>query len=155
MSIEKELSAICEPVLSDAGYELVLCELAGSARNRIARFYIDKEGGVGIDDCTEASRLIDPVIEQSELFGGMYVLEVSSPGLERPLVKPQDYSRFAGRKAKLKTYRPVDKRRKFSGTIIGIRDGKIIELELDEGVTVEVPFEDVAKSNLVFEWKNK
>lgn len=154
MSLEKELSAVCEPILKNAGYELVLCELAGSARNRIVRFYIDKETGVGIDECTEASRLIDPVIEQSELLNGAYVLEVSSPGLERPLVKPEDYNRFAGRKAKLKTYRPVDNRRKFIGTIIGIREGKTIELELDEGVTVEVPYEDVAKSNLVFEWKN-
>ena len=95
MEIESALVRLCEPVLSEAGYELVRVEVVGVAGRRTARFFIDTLGGVTLEDCTAVSRMIDPVISRNRIFDGPYVLEISSPGLERPLVKLSDYQRFS------------------------------------------------------------
>ncbi|MBN2289371.1 MAG: ribosome maturation factor RimP [Candidatus Glassbacteria bacterium] len=153
MNPEQTLFRLCEPVLSGEGYELVLVEVAGAAGRRTARFFIDKPGGVTLEDCSRASRLVDPLIDENQVFsGGPYVLEVSSPGLERPLVKPSDYERFAGRKVRVKLHRPLDGRKKFTGTLQGMSNGKNIVVEVENNQLAEIPLETVSRANLVHEW---
>lgn len=153
MEIAERLTGICEPLLARAGYELVMVEVAGLPRKRTVRIFIDREGGVTIDDCAHASRLLEPVIEAEGLFDGSWVIEVSSPGLERPLIKPSDYERFSGRKVKIKLKRPLDTRKNFTGVLCGLADGERVMVRIDGGEVCEIPVEFVAKANLVFEWK--
>jgi ribosome maturation factor RimP len=152
MDIESALVRLCEPVLSEAGYELVWVEVVGVAGRRTARFFIDTLGGVNLKDCAAVSRLIDPVISRNRIFEGPYVLEVSSPGLERPLVKLSDYQRFAGRKTRLKLRSPMQGRKRYTGLIQGTKDESVI-VEIENGELVELPLEAISRANLVFEWK--
>jgi len=152
MDTESILFGLCEQMLSEAGYELVRVEVVGVAGRRTARFFIDKPGGVDLGDCAAVSRLLDPAITENGVFEGSYVLEVSSPGLERPLVKPQDYERFSGRKARLKLRRPLEGRKKYTGLLRGTRNESVL-LELDGGEMAEIPLETISRANLEFEWK--
>ncbi len=153
MDSESTLFRLCEPVLTDAGYELVRVEVIGVAGRKTARFFIDKPGGVNLGDCAEVSRMIDPVISENRFFVGPYMLEVSSPGLERPLVKPADYEKFSGRKARLKLRMPVNGRKKYTGLLQGTLNGKSVVIEIENGQLAEIPLEAVSRANLVFEWK--
>ena len=115
-----------------------------------AAIYIDKDGGITVEDCAGVSRMLDPLIEESGIFKSAYVLEVSSPGLDRPLYKPGDYEKFAGSKARVMLKRPLDgKRRNFSGTLRGLDDGICVLLETDDGESFSLPLEDVHRANLV------
>jgi ribosome maturation factor RimP len=153
MDLEARLFELCEAGLVEAGYELVLVEVVGLPRRQTVRIFIDREGGVSVEDCARASRLIDPLIEHGGVFDHAYVLEVSSPGLDRPLVKAGDYERFAGRKAKLKLRMPLAERKNFTGILRGLREGSLVELELDGGKMQEIPLDAVFHANLVYEWK--
>ena len=152
MEIESALVRLCEPVLSEAGYELVRVEVVGVAGRRTARFFIDTLGGVTLEDCTAVSRMIDPVISRNRVFDGPYVLEISSPGLERPLVKLSDYQRFAGRKARLKLRSPMQGRKRYTGRIQGTKHESVI-IEIETGELANIPMEAISRANLVFEWK--
>ncbi len=153
MDLEEHLFSLCEPVLNDSGYELVMIQVSGTGSRRKAVLFIDKQGGVSVGDCAAASRRIDPLIEQSEVFRNPYVLEVSSPGLNRPLSKPKDYERFAGRKARILLRQPIGKRRKFTGILRGLESQTDVVIELDGGIQEKFPLENVQRANLVYEWK--
>lgn len=153
MDIEADLFSLCEPVLNDSGYELVMIQVSGTGTRRKAVFFIDKQGGVSVEDCAAASRRIDPLIEQSEVFRNSYVLEVSSPGLDRPLFMPKDYERFAGCKARIMLRQPIGKRRRFTGILQGLENQTDVVIELDGGVQEKFPLESVQRANLVYEWK--
>jgi len=153
MDLEADLFSLCEPVLNDSGYELVMIQVSGTGTRRKAVFFIDKQGGVSVEDCAAASRRIDPLIEQSEVFRDSYVLEVSSPGLDRPLFMPKDYERFAGCKARILLRQPIGKRRRFTGTLRGLENQTDVVIELDSGVQEKFPLESVQRANLVYEWK--
>jgi ribosome maturation factor RimP len=122
-----DLQAIIAPTLVGMGYELVALERIGRG---LLRLYIDKPGGVGIDDCVKVSNQL------THLFAVENVdydrLEVSSPGIDRPLVKEADFIRFAGERAQVKPRLPVDGRRKFVGQLIGVADGAV-QLETETG----------------------
>ena len=153
MDIEESLFQLLEPVLREYGYELVLVEMTGLPSRRNIRVFVDREGGINVEDCARASRIIDPLIESRSVFPGSYVLEVSSPGLDRPLFKETDYERFAGRKVRIRLRQPIENRRNFTGILKGLKDKKLILVELEEGIQVELPLEQIQKANLVFEWK--
>ena len=153
MDLEAHLFSLCEPVLNDTGYELVKIQISGTGPRRKAVFFIDKQGGISVEDCAAASRLIDPLIEQNDLFKSSYVLEISSPGLDRPLFKQGDYERFAGRKARILLRQPIGKRRKFTGILRGLENQSVVVLELDNGVEQRLPLENIKRANLVYEWK--
>lgn len=154
MELDRQLFELCAPALERSGYELVWVQVtgAGGTRRRVA-VYIDKDGGVDVEDCAAASRLVDPLIDESGLFKNAFVLEVSSPGLDRPLYKRADYERFAGRKARVMLKLPLEggRQRNFTGTLRGL-DGESILLEVDGGEFC-LPLENVHRANLVFEWK--
>jgi ribosome maturation factor RimP len=153
MDLEESMFQFLEPVLREYGYELVLVEMTGLPSRRNIRVFVDREGGINVEDCARASRIIDPLIESRSVFPGSYVLEVSSPGLDRPLFKETDYERFAGRKVRIRLRQPIENRRNFTGILKGLKDKKLILVELEEGIQVELPLEQIQKANLVFEWK--
>ena len=106
-----------------------------------------------MDDCSRASRLLEPAIDAAGVFDGAWVLEVSSPGLERPLCKPGDYERFIGRKAKIKLKQTYENRKSFTCVLHGLAGGDKARVEVDSGEVLEIPLALVARANLVFEWK--
>lgn len=135
-----------EPELADLGYELVEAEYGRHGSNNVLRLFIDKEGGITIDDCAEVSRALEPLLDVGDYVVGRYTLEVSSPGIERPLRKPSDFERFQGEPVKVQTLTPVQGRKRFKGTLIGYRDGLI--LFSDNGSEYAIHIENVKKARL-------
>ncbi len=142
-----DLRAIVEAGVRAAGFELVHVELGGRGRLGLLRVYIDSPGGVGVDDCATVSRQLSAVLDVEDLLPGQYVLEVSSPGLDRPLVRVEDFERFAGRTVKLRTLRPLEGRRNFTGRIAGTAGDHVL-LDVDHG-RIDLPFELIDQARLV------
>ncbi len=147
----KQLEPLIAPVITGQGYELVDVEFKTEMGGWILRVFIDKEGGVSLDDCATVSRELSAVLDVEDAIPQHYSLEVSSPGLDRPLKKEADFARFVGKKAKIRTRHPVgESRRNFSGTLVAVEGGKV---KIDVGDQVcEVPVDDVEKANLVYEF---
>jgi ribosome maturation factor RimP len=139
--------------------ELVDLEYKHEGRDWFLRVFIDKEGGLTLDNCAEASREIGAVLEVEDLVRTAYRLEVSSPGIDRPLKKDKDFERFVGRLVKLKTHESLDPdqrgnaRKTFVGTLLGITNGVVrVEQTDKKGGVVEFPLEEIAKANLEYEF---
>jgi ribosome maturation factor RimP len=150
--LEARLAGVVEPLLVREGYELVLVEVLGAGPSTIVRLYIDKPGGVTLDDCASVSEAVSAQFDVEDPIEANYSLEVSSPGLDRPLRKTSDYQRFLGRKAKLKTFGPIDvvaNRKVFLGKLVGA-DAEAASIDVD-GTVFRVPFEKIAKAHLVWE----
>jgi len=150
------VTAIAQPILESLRIELVDIEYRRSGKELILCLFIDKEGGVTIDDCADVSRELSAIIDIEDFIPGNYSLEVSSPGLDRPLKKNSDYEKFAGRLVKIKTYEPFqdesgNRRKTFLGHLVGLKDGLVV-VKLTEGQTASIPLERVAKANLEFEF---
>jgi len=122
---------IAERVASSSGLEVVDLELRGSGKARRLRIFIDKAGGVTHEDCANLSREVSTILDVEDAVpGGSYVLEVSSPGLDRRLLKPADFERFQGSLIKFSTYEPVQGNRHFEGRLVSFAEGQItVELE--------------------------
>jgi len=135
-----------EDLLVQDGVELVHVEYSRGHRPSMLRVLIDKEGGVTVDDCQRISELISPVLDASSLLKSRYVLEVSSPGFDRPLTKKEDFVRFAGQPIKVKTHAAIGGNHVFRGTLRG-SDGSVLLLDVD-GSQVEIPVSDIAKARL-------
>ena len=149
---EKAVAAIEEyalPVLESLGIELVEIQFRCEGYGWVLRLYIDREGGVTIDDCAAVSREISTWLDVEELIEQAYHLEVSSPGLERPLKKISDFKRFAGRKARVKIREPLNEQKVFIGTIVEVDDdeGKIVLMADDK--PVGLLFDNIAKARLI------
>lgn len=147
----KQLSALIEPVVAARGYELVDVEWTRQGPGWVVRVYIDLPGaGVTLEDCARVSRELSPTLDVSDLIHIPYTLEVSSPGLDRPLKKEADFRRFVGKKAKIRTRHAVgESRRNFSGVLLGVEAGKV---RIDVGdATYDVPLGDVERAHLVVE----
>lgn len=143
------LIEMLEPTVRTMGYELVELELAGSAGNRVVRLFIDTPTGVTLDDCEAVSHAVEEVLDAEDPIPGEYSLEISSPGVDRPLRKSEDYQRFAGETVKIKTFGPINGQRSFTGTLIGLEEGQVI-VKTPEGRSA-IPREQVAKAHLVAE----
>jgi ribosome maturation factor RimP len=154
-----KVQRLIAPVLQDMAVELVDLEFKREGRDWFLRLFIDKEGGVTLDDCADVSREIDALLEVEEVVDTAYRLEVSSPGLDRPLKKPEDYERFKGRLVKVKTFEKLDpddrghSRKTFEGELLGLEAGLVRIRQLDKkGGVVEIPLEGIAKANLEFDF---
>lgn len=139
---------IAEPIVRESGIELVLVELGRAGGTIAVKITIDRPNGVTIEDCALFSRRLGAALEVDDPFPGAYELEVSSPGLDRRLVKESDYTRFAGSEAKVSLKSPLDGRRNFDGVLRGIEDGEVL-LQLENGQIARLPFKDVDKARLV------
>jgi len=143
------VSALAETLCDAEGMELVYVEFLREPTGRILRIYIDKPGGLSLNDCAFVSRQLGDILDVELEDLGAYSLEVSSPGLERPLWKVRDYDRFKGRIVKIKTKVPVESQKNFKGTLLGVTD-EIVTLQV-EGTerNVAIPFKDIARARLV------
>jgi ribosome maturation factor RimP len=151
-SIASKIEEIAKRVAESEGLEIVEVEVKGGGAHRFVRISIDKPEGVSHGDCEVVSQQVGTILDVEDVVpGGRYTLEVSSPGVERKLLKPQDYQRFQGKKAKVTLREPLDGRRNWEGTLAGIEEG-LIRLDLERGDPVRFTFEQVQKANLKFEW---
>lgn len=141
---------ISAPVVEEMGLELVDVEYLKEGGRRILRVYIDKPGGVGHDDCEAVSKRLDALLDEKDPIPQSYYLEVSSPGIERPLKKLRDFQRFAGHMIRVTTFAPLEGRKKFTGRLAGVEEGALI-LE-DNGNPVSIPLDQVASARLHVEF---
>ncbi len=146
-----KIAAMIEPSLDALGYELVGVEYVAQGKHSLLRIYIDASEGVDVNDCQKASHQISGVLDVEEPLSGHYTLEVSSPGLERPLFTAQHYERFAGERAEVKMHTPVDGQRKFVGQLAGVEDNKLL-LNLENEQSVSLSLADIDKAKLKPEW---
>lgn len=142
-----KLTALADEVASALGMEVVLVEVKGAGGRSVVRTFIDKPGGVTLDDCERFSKRLSVLLDVEDCIPFSYVLEVSSPGIDRPLAKIADFERFAGRVATIRTRDPVDGQRKFKGKIMGVGEGRIV-LEVAPGKKVEIELLGIEKANL-------
>lgn len=128
------------------GLDVVAVEVAGAENAPLVRVFIDREGGIGIDDLVGANGWIQPILDEVPELEGRYTLEVSSPGVDRPLRRLNDFTRFAGSKVRLTTFGPVGDRKHFHGTIEGV-DGEDVLIDID-GTEHRIPHSAVSKARL-------
>ncbi|MEE4295130.1 MAG: ribosome maturation factor RimP [Wenzhouxiangella sp.] len=147
MAVSDRLQTLLEPVIEDLGYELVGIEYQSNPKNRVVRVFIDQEpDGIGVEDCERVSREVSALMDVEEPVPGQYTLEVSSPGVERPLFTGQHFARFVGETAAVQLAVPVNNRRRFKGIIVAADDDQVI-LEVD-GQRIELGIADVARAHL-------
>ena len=143
----QDLTALFEPVVESMGYELVGVEFHGSEHHGVLRVYIDSANGITVDDCAAVSHQISALLDVEDPIAQAYDLEVSSPGINRPLFKRSDYERFSGEKAKIKLAVALDGRRNFSGVLQGVDDENCVVIDVDNEV-FKLPLQNIAKANL-------
>jgi len=144
-----KIVALINPVIEDMGYELLGAEYVASGKHSILRLFIDSENGIGVDDCEAVSRQVSAIMDVEDPIIGQYSLEVSSPGIERPLFTLAHYQRFLGHDVSLRLFRTIEGRRKFTGSIGSISEvNETMELVTELGpVTIDLNLID--KANLV------
>ena len=135
-----------EPLCASEGLELVHVEFQRESSGRILRLYIDKPDGINLDDCASVSRQMGDLLDVNLEDIGPYSLEVTSPGPERPLAKQEDFDKFKGSRAKIKTSRPLNGQKNFTGVLKGI-SGKQVNLQIGEQ-TIAIPYQDILKARL-------
>jgi ribosome maturation factor RimP len=151
-AMASKIEEIAQRVAESEGLEIVEVEVKGGGGQRLVRIAIDKPAGVTHADCELVSHQVGTILDVEDVVpDGRYTLEVSSPGLERKLSKPQDFQRFQGKKAKISLRDPVEGRRSWEGTLAGFADG-CVALETEPGKTRTFPLQDIQKANLKFEW---
>jgi ribosome maturation factor RimP len=154
-SVADQARRLLEPVITREDFELVEVEWGREGSSWVLRLFVDRPGGVTIEHCQELSRTLEPILDVEDFIEPAYALEVSSPGLDRPLRKPADFERFAGQRAHVKTYGPIDTpagpRKNWSGTLKGFKDGAV-EIEVD-GAVYRVPHDRIAKAHLEYDFE--
>lgn len=147
-SVRENVEKVAREVVAAEGFELVEAKVNLRGRSRTLTFFIDEPGSsVSLDDCVRVSRSLEDAFDRENLVEGGYVLEVSSPGLDRVLRGEEDFRRFRGRRARLDTRNPIQDRRVFRG-ILGEVDGGALSLDLDSGETVRIPLDEISAARL-------
>jgi len=140
------IQSFAEPLLADMRIELVEIQFRREGHGWVLRLFIDKEGGITIDDCAKVSREISAYLEVEDLIVHAYHLEVSSPGLERPIRKKEDFVRYADRLARIKLREPMGEQKVLVGTLLGL-EGDTVILALEKE-TVRIDLENIVKARL-------
>jgi len=156
VDVAERITEIVTEIGAPLGIGLVDLEYKREGRDMVVRVFLEKEGGIMLDDCADVSRQLSDILDVEDFMPEHYTLEVSSPGICRPLKKVADYQRFAGQLVKVKTFDTIaddagNKRKTFLGKLIGIQDG-VISMDLTEGQHASIPLDKVAKANLEFEF---
>jgi ribosome maturation factor RimP len=151
-SIDQRLAAILTPVVEGMGFELVRVRLM-SGRHKTLQIMADRpEGGIGVDECGEISTAVSATLDVEDPIEDAYTLEVSSPGIDRPLTRLKDFEAWEGYEAKIETTELIDGRRRFRGTLQGVEDGEVlieVEAEGQGRVTIGLPFDWLADAKLM------
>ncbi len=151
--VEKAYKTL-EKFIESIGYEVISIEFLREQIGWVLRIYIDKEGGVGIDDCAKVSELISPILDVEDFIEVSYNLEVSSPGVNRPLRKEEHFRKVIGETIKVSTEEGIEEynmRKNYKGKLKGVNDAKI-EIEIDKKI-YKIPLSKIRKANLVFKFK--
>jgi ribosome maturation factor RimP len=146
----RRIEQVVEGVVQGLGYEFVEMEFRGAGKNALLRVFIDRPEGISHQDCQQVSEQLGTVLDVEDLIPFSYTLEVSSPGLDRKLFKPDDYTRFAGKLARIQTRLALHHQKVFRGRLRGVQDGKIL-LETAQGA-LEIPIDVVAEARLEVDW---
>jgi ribosome maturation factor RimP len=148
MDVIARVRRLIEPAIGDLGFEIVRVQLAGKNRPCM-QVMVERESGgaITVDDCAQISRAISTILDVEDPIKGTYTLEVSSPGIDRPLVRLGDFQRFRGFQAKIETTRPIDGRRRFKGRLLGV-EGDRVRMEVDGG-EVTLPHPEIQRAKLV------
>jgi ribosome maturation factor RimP len=147
-TLETRIAGIAEQFATSLQLEVVLVEIKGDGSRSIIRVYIDKPNGVTLDDCEQFSKRFSVLLDVEDLIPFSYTLEVSSPGLNRPLAKESDFLRFCGKDARVRTRRPIEGQKNFKGKIVGVNAGQV-ELEVLPGKQIGIALIDIEKANLI------
>ena len=151
--IANEVSDLAEPLLREFGLEMVDIEFQFERGRWILRVFMDREEGVTVDDCSNVSRELGHLVDAESIIDYPYVLEISSPGLNRPLRKENDFIRSIGKMVKLKMSTPINRRRNFTGRLANVTEG-MISLLVDDNNLVELPLKEIDKARLKYEFDN-
>jgi ribosome maturation factor RimP len=155
MGVERgRVRQLVEEVVEGQGYELVDMELKGGGKNSILRIFIDKPDGISHRDCELVSEQVGTVLDVEDLIPFAYTLEVSSPGLDRKLVKENDYMRFQGQRVRIQTRIPLNRQKVFKGRLRGFQNGNV-RLELPNGDPLEIPLDVIQEARLEFDWEDE
>jgi ribosome maturation factor RimP len=150
-AVASKIEVIAQRVVESEGMELVEVEVKGGGNQRFVRIAIDKPEGVSHADCELVSQQVGTILDVEDVVPGRYTLEVTSPGVERKLLKPKDYERFQGKKIKLTLREAIEGSRHWEGTLAGFQAG-LVALEVAPGRTLQFPYDQIQKANLKFEW---
>ena len=155
MGVEwEQVRKLIQKVVESQGYEFVDVELKGGGKNSVLRIFVDQPAGITHGDCELVSEQVGTVLDVEDLIPFAYTLEVSSPGLERKLVKESDYTRFDGKLARIQTRIPLNQQRVFRGRLQGFHDGKV-RLELRQGNFLDIPLDVIQEARLEFDWASE
>jgi ribosome maturation factor RimP len=147
MEYRQDLHDIIEPAVQSVGYELFACEYVSAGENSVLRVYIDQPEGIGLEDCERASHQVSAVLDVDDPIKGHYHLEVSSPGIDRALLRRANFDRYIDQKVKIKLIAPIEKQRFFMGILKSVQEvGITVGLEAQDLV---IPFSHLSKANLV------
>lgn len=146
-AMDRRLAAIVQPTIEGLGYELVRLRLMSGKRATLQIMAERPEGWIEVDDCARISRAVSAVLDVEDPIGGEYVLEVSSPGIDRPLTRLKDFERYEGYEVKVETAEMIDGRKRFKGVLAGVEDGEVL-VEIPEGV-IGLDFDLLADAKLV------
>ena len=148
MDLAQRIHALIEPTANDMGYDLVRIQLSGETRMLLQIMAERMNGtGMGIGDCSKLSRAISALLDVEDPIRGHFTLEVSSPGIDRPLVKLADFERFDGFEARIETARPIEDRRRFKGLLKGVVN-ETVSISTEDG-DVTIPFGDISRAKLI------
>lgn len=155
-AVEQKTRDVAGPIVAGEGMELIDVEYVRDHEGWILRLFIDKEGGVGLEDCQQASRAVETALDVEDFIPQEYSLEVSSPGLNRPLTKPEHFQKVEGQMIKLKTYGPLGEppRKNFTGKLIKVTDASVA-VEVEGAGRFDIAFKDIAKANLEFDFDSR
>lgn len=146
----RRIEAIIAPSIEAMGYEVVRVMLTGGRRPTLQIMAERADGsGMNVDDCAEISRTISAVLDVEDPISGQYTLEVSSPGIDRPLTRLKDFRRYAGFEARVDVAAPIDGRKRFSGRLLGVDDADRVLVETGPGVREALPFDGIARAKLI------
>jgi ribosome maturation factor RimP len=147
-----KLTHLLQPLVEALGYEFVGLDFGNDPKNPALVVYIDQDSGIAVEDCENVSREVAALLDVEDPIPGRYNLEVSSPGLDRPLFTAEQYQQFVGEMVRISLFAPEQGRRKFKGTILGVEDGQV-KLKLD-GSEVSLEMSNIAKARLVPDYDN-
>jgi ribosome maturation factor RimP len=145
------LRRVIREVIEGQGYELVDVEFKGAGNSSVLRLFIDKPAGISHRDCELVSEQVGTVLDVEDLIPFSYTLEVSSPGLDRKLVKESDYTRFEGKLARIQTRIPLNQQKVFRGRLQGLHEGKV-RLEMRKGSLLDIPLDVIDETRLEIDW---
>jgi ribosome maturation factor RimP len=151
MTKSKEIEDLIEPVTTKENYELVDVQYVKENGDRVVRVFIDKNSGVTMSDCEKMSVAFSAVLDKSDILKDSYILEVSSPGLNRVLKKEESFKHFIGSKIKIQTLEPINNQRNFLGNLLDFKDGKVKIDDVTNGI-IEIKFLDIKKANVETEF---